>query len=160
MDPFLFWIVFVGFIGVVVFLYGFRERHRQPKQSPAENVNFIRGPGDFQFDVVGESHYQNALKEICGPRKEDGENKKVLARLIFEDSNPHDNLAVRVDIEGKTVGYLHRSSARSFRQKVKETNIPDNGLDLACYAVIRGGWDRGGGDRGHYGVWLDIPIEK
>lgn len=124
-----------------------------------ENVNFVRGPGEYKFDIVGESHYQAALEKICGPRKEDGEQKRVFAFIYLEDSNPYDKFAVRIDIEGNTVGYMSKKGARSFRRQLKKANIPDNGLDLACYAEIRGGWDCGGGDKGHYGVWLDIPTK-
>jgi hypothetical protein len=144
-------------MGILSWLFGKTETPSTP--AFPENVNFIRGPGEYKFDIVGESHYQAALEAICGPRKEDGEQKQVIAFLILEDSNPYDKFAVRIDIEGKTVGYMSKQSARSFRRQVEKANIPDNGLDLACYAMIRGGWDRGGGDKGHYGVWLDIPTE-
>jgi len=145
-------------MGLFSWLFGTSGRTPHPMESASpENVNFLRGPGMFKLAVVGESHYQSNLGKICGPPDEDGEERKVLAILIFEDSNPFDNRAVRVDVEGMTVGYLDRETARSFRERA--ASIPDNGLHLACYAVIRGGWDDGEGDRGHYGVWLDIPIE-
>ena len=153
-------------MGLFSWLFGETKSKPHLKKSPRvkmpttpENVNFIRGDGSFSFEVVGESHYQSALQWICGPRKEDGENKQEIALLIFEDSNPHDNQAVCVKIRGKRVGYLSRDDARTFREMVRQANIPDNGLDLACYAVIRGGWDRGEEDEGLYGVWLDIPVE-
>ena len=46
MEPILFWIAFVGFIAIIAFLYGYRERRRQPKHPPTDNVSFTRGPGD------------------------------------------------------------------------------------------------------------------
>ena len=59
-------------------------------------------------DVVGESHYQDALEEICGGRTKYDVYKRVKATLIPEDDNPVDPLAVRVEIEGRTVGYLNK----------------------------------------------------
>lgn len=118
----------------------------------------LSGPGTFSLPVVGESHYQEALESICGKRKEDGEEKIVKALLILEDSNPHDKNAVRIEINGKTVGYLSREYARQYRKELKKAGRPR--VTTSCEAEIRGGWERDGGkDRGHYGVWLDLPIE-
>ena len=120
-------------------------------------LGHLAGPGTFQIEVVGESHYQRTLESICGGRSEDGANKIAQATVILEDDNPHDNRAVRVDIDGQTVGYLPRESARVYRRKLKEAGYPR--LTGTCSAVIRGGWDRGGDDRGYFGVWLDLPTE-
>lgn len=111
----------------------------------------------FDVPVVGESNYQAALESICGGRTEDGVDKIVDAALVLEDSNPYDAQAVRVDIEGKTVGYLSRANARRFRERLAGSG-GEVGSALACKARIRGGWDRGDGDRGHYGVSLNLSM--
>jgi HIRAN domain-containing protein len=116
----------------------------------------LPGPGTFQIEVVGESHYQGALQAVCGPRCPEGEDRFVRATLVQEDSNAHDPKAVRVDIQGQTVGYLSRETARLYRAQLRQAGHP--GITAGCAARIRGGWDRGGGDRGHYGVWLDLPV--
>ena len=36
--------------------------------------------------------------------------------LVHEDENPHDDQAVRVDVNGQTVAYLTRASARIYRR--------------------------------------------
>ena len=146
-------------MGLFSWLFGKSEDTPRPTES-AEHVNLIRGPGKFPLAVVGESHYQSNLEKICGSRKKEGENNEVRAILIFEDNNPKDSLAVRVDVEGMTFGYLDRETARSFRESVDRAKLRESGLPIACNAVIRGGWNRGGGNKGHYGVWLDIPIER
>jgi len=110
----------------------------------------------FDLPVVGESHYQEALESICGKRNDDGEDRIVDASLILEDSNPHDSHAVRVDIQGKTVGYLSQEDARRFRESVAQTG--GTGGIVTCKARIRGGWDRGPDDRGHYGVSLNLTL--
>ncbi len=76
----------------------------------------LEGPDAFALPVVGESHYQDALEQICGPRTDEGEDRRVEAQLILEDENPHDSMAVRVDINGITVGYLSRDHARTYRR--------------------------------------------
>jgi len=108
----------------------------------------------FSVGIVGESHYEANLEAICGKRTAEGENRIVRATLILEDSNPHDSNAVRVDIDGKTVGYLRRAAAKRYRKKFPGQN------GAQCDANIRGGWKRKGDDVGNYGVWLDLPVGK
>ncbi len=116
----------------------------------------IPGPGLFKHDVVGESKYQKELSEICGGKTEDGHDKIVTALLIHEDTNPHDNKAILVAIDGKPVGYLDRENARQFRQRLAEAGYP--GAGATCTAKIVGGWLREEGDEGHFGVKLDLPV--
>jgi hypothetical protein len=117
-----------------------------------------RGVDDeaFGLPVVGESNYQAALESICGERNDYGEDKVVEATLVLEDTNPYDPQAVRVDIQGKAVGYLSRPNARTFREGLARK--PKDDTALRCRARIRGGWDRGDGDLGLYGVSLDVAI--
>ncbi len=114
----------------------------------------LAGLGTYLVDIVGESHYQHELESICGGRTENGADKIVQAVLIPEDDNPHDKKAVRIEIHGITVGYLSRQNAREYRQRLKEAGHA--GIVATCSAKIVGGWDRGEGDRGHFGVKLDL----
>lgn len=126
------------------------------QRSPTARVDAtLPGPGDFAIDVVGESRYQNALEIAAGGRTEDGCEKIVNAVLVLEDSNPHDPKAVHVLIGGRVCGYLSREDARAYRTQLKKAGHPR--ITASCKAVIVGGWDRGGGDRGHFGVRLDLP---
>lgn len=118
----------------------------------------IEGPGDFAVDVVGESNYQGAIEGVAGGRTEDSSEKIVTAILSLEDSNPYDNKAVAVFLGGKLCGYLDRETARSYRKQLKASGHPK--LTAACKAMIVGGWDRGGGDRGHFGIKLDLPVAE
>lgn len=158
-------------LGLLAFVVIF-NRHREKRLDEKMNISApevpsqklpegydsvrIKGNGKYQLEVVGESHYQDALEEICGPRTDEGVEKTVTAELVFEDDNPMDNLAVRIDIEGKTVGYLSRPFARLVRETVAEAGYA--GVPVRCNAVIRGGWDRGSRGKGHYGVRLDFPM--
>ena len=108
----------------------------------------------FSVDVVGESHYQSNLEAICGERTPEGEDRTVDAALVLDDSNPVDDQAVRVEIESKVVGYLSREDARGFRAMLSQQG--QAGIAFPCRAHIAGGWDRGGGNVGNYGVKLDL----
>jgi hypothetical protein len=48
----------------------------------------LTGPGTFSLPIVGESYYQDALKAICGPRKEEGEEKIVRPCLSLRTQTP------------------------------------------------------------------------
>lgn len=128
------------------------------KQEPAPEVSTIANcPDLFEFEIVGESKYQKQLNKICGGRTEDGHWLEKNAYLVLEDENPHDKKAVRVDIDGHTVGYFDRRTARGFRKLVSASDSDDR--RFCCPAVIVGGWDRGNGETGYFGVKLDLEID-
>lgn len=125
-------------------------------ETPGLHAGRLRGDGCFSLEVVGESHYQPALEKICGGKTEDGVEKYVEAVLHLENANPHDSLAVRVDVSGLVVGYLSRKEARAFRTGLADLGQPS--MIGVCDAVIRGGWMRKNGDTGNFGIWLDLPM--
>ncbi len=123
---------------------------------PPDARAVIPGDGTFSVAIVGESHYQPAITAVCGPRTEEGvDDLEVEACLVLEDGNPYDSEAVRVDIRGRTVGYLSRAGARHYRKALAKLGVRP--VTAYCQARIRGGWDRGEDDQGFYGVYLDIP---
>lgn len=142
----IFLVVFLYFIVRPVFR-GYIEGRSNSSNTDAS----IAGSGIFEAEVVGESHYQGNLLALCGSRAPDGVQKYFVAELVPEDANPHDSQAVRVDINSKTVGYLPRAAARTWRAR------NDSRHSVRCNAVVRGGWDRGANDQGSFGVWLDLP---
>lgn len=138
-------------VGVIAYFY------LQSKSGGNGSVSGnLPGPGTYEFDIVGESKYQEALESICGGRTEDSAELATQAVLVLEDSNPHDNMAVRVDIQGKTVGYLSRKDARNYRKQLQQLGHP--GITCSCNAMIVGGWQRSPTDQGHFGVKLDLPV--
>ena len=157
MDPAIFLLVLIACIafGVKYFNHRQKQQHER-KLPPGYDSITIKGNGLYQLEVVGESYYQDALKEICGPRTEEGVEKEVLATMVWEDDNPKDDLAVRIDIDGKTVGYLSKPFARLFRQTVADAGY--GRVPTQCKAIITGGWDRGKRGKGNYGVRLDFPL--
>jgi hypothetical protein len=127
------------------------------KRKPRRESYALPSKGAFILQVVGESHYQAALEAICGGRTEDGaDDKPRIAYLILEDGNPYDPEAVRVEIDGRHVGHLSRPDARAFRAYLTGHGIQQK--TVYCKAQIRGGWDRGPEDRGHFGVFLDFDL--
>jgi len=115
----------------------------------------LHGDGSYSFEVVGERSYQRDIESICGAPNHDGYNVEKTALLILEDDNPHDNQAVMVTIDGTIVGYLPRDLARQYRRRLAEAKKPY--ALCSCPALIRGGWNRGKGDKGPFGVVLDLP---
>lgn len=123
----------------------------QAVAGPARAVH-LDEDGDYETDVVGESHYQDALAEICGGKTRDGHERDCTATLRLEPENPHDGNAVAVWIEGRKVGYLARQLAATFTAAAHRNGVNQ----VTCGAMIVGGWDRGSRGAGHFGVKLDL----
>lgn len=125
-----------------------------PAVSVPEGLEMVQFPRGLPVAVVGESHYQDALERLCGGREEHGAHQECVALLVPEDMNPFDPEAIRLDIGGLTVGYLSRAAAKRYRPVAEQ--LRSEGKIGVAEAVIVGGWDRGDGDRGHFGVQLDM----
>jgi len=123
------------------------------KPKAARKVATPKAAPRFQQPIVGESNYQEALGKICGRRSKEGEHRIVEARIIPDDKNKHDKNAVRIEIQGRVVGYIEGDDAPAYRARLKREGRAH--ATVACPAMIKGGWKRGK-DVGHYGVWLDI----
>jgi hypothetical protein len=107
-------------------------------------------------DVVGESAHQDELLDLAGGRRTwSGSRLAALARLVPDGGNRFDPEAVAVMIDGRPVGHLARPVARAYRPLVGAA-LASAG-EATCRAEIRGGWERGGGDVGRFGVVLWLP---
>lgn len=112
--------------------------------------------GNFDLEVVGESNYQNSLKKISGNATETRFLPAFTAILFLENNNKFDKMAVRVDIDEMTVGYLSREDAREYRKLLKRKGIA--GKATSCDAALTGGFIKDDGTRASYGVCLDIDL--
>ena len=112
----------------------------------------------FPQSMVGESRYLDEFVSIFGRRTEDGVDREVWASLEHENSNPYDPMAIAVTINGRTIGHLSRLDARLFRAGIAKCGYA--GRSIRCRAHVRGGWDRGCGDDGDFGVTLAIDISS
>lgn len=109
--------------------------------------------GRRRVDVVGESHHQDALHALAGGRRTyGGVELEAVAELVADEDNPFDPEAVEVRIDDRVVGHVRREDL-PWVHEVVEDSVDLHG-SATCRAVIRGGWDRGRGDVGLYGVTL------
>lgn len=108
-------------------------------------------PGDDELPINGESHYQDALAKICGGRDQMSANQECVAILVPDPANLYDSNAVRVEINGLLVGHLSRTSAARLQPSIVKLTKRQ---PVAVRARIRGGWDRGAGNEGSFGVLL------
>jgi hypothetical protein len=122
--------------------------------SSKSSALFLAGEGEFAFEVVGESKYQDALSAICGGHCKDGHQHECIAELVPEPDNPYDKNAVAVVIKRRTVAYLSRDNAKWYLQEL--ARLGRSGERASCRAMINGGWDRGRRGKGHFGVELDV----
>jgi hypothetical protein len=146
------WLLLLLAVLVVWYLV---TRGRTRKVKP-QLIGNIQGAGRFKFDVVGESHYQQALEDIAGPKDDESKQHDCIAELVLDDDNQYDNQAVLVAIDGQKVGHLSRKHAREFRAELKRQGIAVTVCRVP--ALIVGGWKRGS-DEGHFGVKLDLPLD-
>ncbi|MGB7368166.1 MAG: hypothetical protein WA926_04405 [Methylovirgula sp.] len=111
------------------------------------------GTGAHDFDIVGESFYQDALEALAGGRHIKAAHVECVAFMAPEPDNSHDETAVVVTIERRKVGHFGREHSRAVLRRLEELGIPKG---ASCRALICGGWDEGCGDTGDFGVKLDI----
>lgn len=120
--------------------------YRKGRGSDITPVHKWPASGAYATEVVGESFHADTLVELA--KKYKGRGKPVpLAVLVPDDRNRHDDKAVRVEIDGYTVGHLSRADARCFRKRLSVLGFGTS--PTGCNAQIRG-YD------GIFGVWLDI----
>jgi hypothetical protein len=116
----------------------------------------------YLVQVQGESQYRANFEKICGyvDEEEGYEDNAHQASLYFEDNNSFDlGNAVRVEIDDLTVGYLSKPQAKTYRQKLKEIQAPENPIAI-CSASIRGGFRKKDGEVADYGVRLDFDLSN
>lgn len=131
-----------------------RPNVRSARLPPSGVIHEWLPEGRFEFDVVGESAYQDALRRLAGQHGESTCREEVDAELVPEDGNEFDDLAVAVKVGGELVAYFSREDARSFRRRLAQKGLSDQ--KTKCRAMIVGGGVDKTGKAYHYGVRLDI----
>ena len=136
-----------------------------PPRARPRLVGRLAGPGSVTLpgarvvEVVGESRHQGELLALTGGvRRYGGVDLEVVADLVPEPGNRFDPDAVAVGIGGVPVGYLRHDDAVSLRPMIDEARRGEG--EATCRAAIRGGWDRGRGDVGAFGVVLLLPAAR
>ncbi len=112
---------------------------------PAQPRPLIEAQGEMvDVDVVGEAAYQDALRSLKRRR-----NLKMVLRP--DPTNPYDVNAVKVLIEGQTVGYLPKREAPAWQAMVLAAEA--EGFTITGPADILGGTK----DKPHLGVFGSVP---
>lgn len=151
------WIVGAFFVilalsGILAFLrndYATTTSLALDRAAPVELASHRR----CNFDIVGESHCQNALRAIAGVDP-DGVKHHCTALLRPEPDNKHDPSAVAVHIDGRHVGYLARGDAAEYTARLVE--LDHAGRWATCSAYINGAWLDEDDDWAPYGVKLGL----
>lgn len=81
-------------------------------QRTSRNTVVARGFGYHSVQVVGESRYLKNISQILGGRE--GE-KITIATIVSEPENKFDKNAIRIDVDGLTVGYIAKEETDIFR---------------------------------------------
>lgn len=110
--------------------------------------------GNETLEVVGESHYQEALWKIVGGRRSDRVRYDIPAVLMPEPDNRFDPNAIKVLIAGNLVGYLSSQDAAAYRPGLLRLMKNSVNRLVALDATIVGGGQRSDG-LGYLGVFLD-----
>ncbi len=139
------------------------NKNPQPKNENPQSNNVFTWPelNEFQFDIVGESHYQSSLSKIIKLQK-NNQNKTKLSALdayiIPEDTNPDDDKAIRIEISKYTVGHLSKTDARSFRRRLAAKKLRNQ--VTKCKAKINEARQPKNSKATSYSVALDIKPFK
>ncbi|NBH01656.1 HIRAN domain-containing protein [Amycolatopsis sp. SID8362] len=127
----------------------------QPPQFSEVRLRLVPLPDDGRLNVVGESHYQEALAVVAGGRTCGAtfdEHIPVVAVLVPEPENPWDENAVRVDVlmgnRSLKVGYLSAGWAEDYQPELLELRA--EGALGTCPARVTGGGDK------YYGIYLHV----
>jgi hypothetical protein len=110
----------------------------------------IQGLGEYLVEVRGESEVQALLEDICGGRSTYSAKYRIQPNLAISGGKVH------VQVDGVTIGLMDDDYASGYVKHLATT--PYLNVTVWCEAMIVGGWDRGSGDRGQFGVKLDLPL--
>ena len=118
----------------------------------AEPVIRLHGRGTYEFAIVGTSRYRSALERIHGDGSPDHAGKEVQAVLVLEKTNQ----AVRVEVQGHTVGHLPPDLAGEYRRRLADGGYLN--ARSTCSARITG--RHGAVDYVDFAVRLDLPPKR
>jgi len=137
----------------------FTKRHESKEAVPPgapssapKSVEVTLCDGDETLEVVGESHYQEALWSIVGGPTTEHVRQDIIAILLPETTNAYDPNAIAVWIDGLQVGYLSRDNAVRYRPGLLAL-YQKHAIPVALRGEIIGGGQRGDGI-GYLGVFL------
>ena len=134
----------------------FYKKNRRVASIPNQTTLRLHGGGTYEFAVLGVARYRPALAKLCDVDQRDP--KSVEAFLVLEDANPRNKNAVRVEVQGRTVGYLSPELAEGYRRRLVESGYP--GARGICKAKIVVRMYSSMGGHADYSVRLDLPQKR
>ena len=145
-------------MSIFSFLFGSKSSKEnkikeQRLKAPVSGPHVVTNLKSYPSEIVGESFYQNNLKIITGGFKRDSQTHDLPGLISLDPDNQYDKNAVRVDIEGKIVGFLPKDQALRVGAIMKDQGVTCAAVD----ARIRGGWRTNQHDEGQFGVCLRMP---
>lgn len=127
---------------------------RPPADPPPASTEWMNWRN---VEVVGESHYQDALWAATGLKKTSERVQcQCIAELVLEPDNPVDPRAIMVQVRGKCVGYLSRGVARRYGKRIREMQAA--GQPAICDAFIGGLVE--GDENPNLGITLKFPVQE
>jgi hypothetical protein len=116
------------------------------------------------MQIVGENSYQKNIREIVFYKEMVDRNDldykvtNITATLILENDNKYDmGNAVRVDVDGLTVGYLAKEDARKYRKELNRIGLTD---ELCTCRASAYGKREDFGRMMKFGIWLSIDLDN
>lgn len=114
---------------------------------PVKGADVVNAPGtplftwpkrdEYAIELIGVEFYQAELQRISDNLVGEQSGGTVLtAILVPEDSNRHDDTAVRVEIEGLPVGYLSLADSKGYSRRM--TKLKQKLAPTACAAKVLG----------------------
>jgi hypothetical protein len=140
-------------VGILTRLFGQTSVPRAVDHNTT-TIQAVLCTGNETLEVVGESHYQDALWRIVGGVRAERVRAEIHAVLMPEPDNAYDVNAIKVLISGYLVGRLSRADAAVYLPGLLLLMRSNPGRFVALNGVIVGGGERSDG-LGMLGVFLD-----
>lgn len=122
------------------------------------SYHLLQGNNQYNFHIIGEAAFQENLLHLAGRKQEKAKCIKLNALIQAEPTNQFDAQAVRVQINGYTVGYFDRQTAMDFKTTLAARQIAPSTVFKANASIV-GGW-KDHKSEGDFSVYLDIDNKR
>lgn len=113
----------------------------------------LHGGEKYEYAIVGVARFRPALEEICDDTRRDS---STVEAVLVPDDGGRDRKAVRVDVQGHTVGYLPAGLAEAYRKRLVESGYPNARSICKAKIIVRAQGVSGS----EYAVRLDLPQKQ
>lgn len=147
-------------IGVAAGWYIHRRRKQDIRLLTEGPTLRLNGASTYQYQVIGVSRYQSALKRIHKTHADADQGRTVQAILVQEKGHKKHKgqIAVRVEVDGAVVGFLPGDLAAEYRVRLIDAGYPE--ATVACKARITAQRSAGLDDEFYYSARLDLPPKR